>query len=221
MLLSAEPPAHNSGGSALEAESGYEDSQANTLNQEALILRGHVANDSGKFVSGGDTSRTRTHKQRKNKHCFTARSKGSKPKKSNFDSSSHSASGSKGECSIHKQESVYVAGEAGHVDSQLLCNNTWRAPTQEERNSGAEICGRPIRVWWDGDGQWYTGVVVKHNPDPNAVDDHGTVGPTFTVQYDDGNFEENLEVLPTDSPHIICPSLSTRVTLCRLLYGSW
>ena len=146
-------------------------------NQETSKSRGLLDSDSRKRVAGGDVSRThRTHKHRK--HCFTARSKGSKPKKTNLESG-------------YSSEVVQVSETSGQVSNH---DYIWRSPTQEERNSGAEILGRPIRVWWDGDGKWFTGVVVEHNPDPNAVDGHGNVGPTFTVRYDDGVFDENLEV---------------------------
>ncbi len=163
------------------------------LHQESLTLTGQPESDGGKMVSVVDASRTRYHKHRK--HCFT---KASKPKKANIALNTPSAPIVNDE-SISQGRDIFFQEENSdspvQESSQVLNAGTWRSPTQVERNSGAAILGRPIRVWWDGDQQWFVGVVIDHNPDPNAVDGHGDVGPTFTVRYDDGIFDENLEVV--------------------------
>ena len=130
---------------------------------------------------------TKSRLPKSRKHCFTAR-KNVKFKKSGQNAHDGMNRG--------KDSPSSSAGES----------LSWRLPNQAERNSGAEILGRKIRVWWDGDQRWFVGVVVDHDCDPSAMDGHGNVGPTFTVQYEDGCFDENLEVNDTGTKIVrSCP----------------
>jgi hypothetical protein len=77
-------------------------------------------------------------------------------------------------------------------DKGLKC--FWRGPTEADWKTPDSFLNRRVRVWWEGDEQFYEGTVIAHNPDPTGVDDHGYKGPTWSIEYEDGVFVEALQV---------------------------
>ncbi|KAJ1484684.1 hypothetical protein T484DRAFT_1796159, partial [Baffinella frigidus] len=58
---------------------------------------------------------------------------------------------------------------------------------------GPWLVNRVIRVYWDAEAQWFEAKVVRYDSSVRAVDAHGNQGPVHELEYEDGEFSENLE----------------------------
>jgi hypothetical protein len=75
----------------------------------------------------------------------------------------------------------------GHSDAE-----NWVQPDGFYQRGGEWLLNRCVRVYWEGEGKWFQGIVTSFDERPDAVDSHGSVGPVHTIVYEDEVVVENL-----------------------------
>jgi hypothetical protein len=108
-----------------------------------------------------------------------------------------------GETVCEKTTGDAVAGNAG-VDPHVLGSDDvsvarlkmegrrWTTPDIAHKNGGAWLLDRCVRLYWDQEAHWFSGIVVDFDGREDAEDSHGSIGPVHTIIYEDGKFLENL-----------------------------
>lgn len=68
----------------------------------------------------------------------------------------------------------------------------WVTPRGAEIEGGPWLVKRTVRVYWEAESQWFEAQVNSFDGSARAVDSHGNVGPVHALEYEDGEYFENL-----------------------------
>ena len=100
------------------------------------------------------------------------------------------------DCGMVFRASASASCRAALAAEQDADKDRWRAPRPGEEDGGEWMVGRRIRVFWSFDNKFHEAVVEEYDPDADAVDSRGLIGPVHRLRYDEskhtGVFPENL-----------------------------